>query len=376
MATNPIWRRKGPAGKPHRRFRAAAASLLILPVFTGCAGVITTGAQPPSQGCEPEDIVLVESGRGLQNEYYVAADAGARAFAESKGVLDQYQWISSDGDSSKQLSQIKSILARSGPCTVLNVDANESAIVPSIVKEVEKSGAWVVTQWNKPDGTSPQASGEHWVAHMSVDGVPQGYGTAKALFEEMGGRGNIVALQGVLDNPPAKERFAGLQKALKEYPKITLLEDQTAGWDRTTAQNITQTWLTAYGDDINGVWSAGDDMSLGAREALLNAGRKDVSVTGVDGLRQAVKLVGTDGGGYAATTQSTGALQGGYGLAIAYAAATGEIDPADLPDEKRQFYLKDLPVVTHTTAANTPSALDTSDMDFSDIWAANGKAMK
>lgn len=376
MATNPFRLRVGIAGRTQGRRRATVASLLILPVLTGCAGVITTGAKPPSQGCKPKDIMLVESGRGLQNEYYVAADAGARAFAESKGMSDQYQWISSDGDSSKQLSQIKSILARSGPCTVLNVDANESAIVPSIVKEVEKSGAWVVTQWNKPDGTSPQASGEHWVAHMSVDGVPQGYETAKALFEEMDGHGNIVALQGVLDNPPAKERFAGLQKALREYPDITLLEDQTAGWDRTTAQNITQTWLTAYGDDINGVWSAGDDMALGAREALLNAGRKDVSVTGIDGLQQAVKLVGTDGGGYAASTQSTGALQGGYGLAIAYAAATGDIDPSDLPDEKRQFYLKDLPVVTHKSAADTPSALDTSGMDFSDIWAANGRGMK
>lgn len=376
MVMHSARRRMGTARKPGRRLRLATASMIVLPVLTACSNVITTGATPPSDGCEPEDIVLVESGRGLQNEYYVAADAGARAFAESKGMLDQYQWIASDGDSSKQLSQIKSILARSGPCTVLNVDANESAIVPSIVKEVEKSGAWVVTQWNKPDGTSPLTSGKHWVAHMSVNGVPQGYGTAKALFEEMGGSGKIVALQGVLDNPPAKERFIGLQKALKEYPDIELLEDQTAGWDRTTAQNITQTWLTAYGDKIGGVWSAGDDMSLGAREALLNAGRTDVSVTGVDGLQQAVKLVGTKGGGYAATSQSTGALQGGYGLAIAYAAATGEIDPDDLPADKRQFYLKDLPVVTHKTAAEAPSALDTSGMDFSDVWAANGKAMK
>lgn len=359
-----------------RRKLITTASVALTLGLTGCASAITTGAAPPSGGCDPEDIILVESGRGLQNEYYVGADAGARAFAESKDMLDQYQWISSDGDSSKQLSQIKSILARSGPCTVLNVDANESAIVPSIVKEVEKSGAWIVTQWNKPDGTSPMTNSEHWVAHMSVDGVPQGYEIAKTLFNDMGGSGKIVALQGVLDNPPAKERFLGLQEALEEYPDIELIEDQTAEWDRTTAQNITQTWLTAYGDDIDGVWAAGDEMALGAREALLNAGRDDVSVTGVDGLTQAVTLVGAEDGGYVATTQSTGALQGGFGLAIAYAAAVGEISPASLPDDKRQFYLKDLPIVTQETATYTPSALDTSDMDFSDIWSANGKAMK
>ncbi|QZY50917.1 sugar ABC transporter substrate-binding protein [Leucobacter tenebrionis] len=347
---------------------------MTLPVFVGCAGGVSTGTGSSGEACAPEDITIVQSGRGLENEYYVAVDAGARAFAESKGLLDNYQWISSDGDSSKQLSQIKSVLAKSGECTVLNIDANESSIVPAIVSEVEKSGAWLVTQWNKPDDASPLDGSKHWVAHMSVDGVPQGYGIAKALFEKMGGKGKIVALQGILDNPPAKERFAGLQQALEEYPEIELIEDQTAGWDRTKAQDITQTWLTAHGDEIGGVWAAGDEMALGAREALLNAGRADVPVAGVDGLEQAIKLVAA-GDGYAATTQSTGKLQGGYGLAIGFAAATGEIDPDELPAEKREFYLEDLPIVTQENAADTPAATDVSELDFSDVWAVNGRGM-
>lgn len=356
------------------RVASIAAVGLMIPLFTACSGGVSTGAESSGEGCAPEDITIVESGRGLENEYYVAADAGARAFAESKGMIDQYQWISSDGDSSKQLSQIKSILAKSGECTVLNIDANESSIVPAIVSEVDKAGAWLVTQWNKPADASPTTSSAHWVAHMSVDGVPQGYETAKALFESMGGSGNIVALQGILDNPPAKERFTGLQQALKEYPDITLLEDQTAGWDRTKAQDITQTWLTAHGDKIGGVWAAGDEMALGAREALINAGRSGVPVSGIDGLEQAIQLVDA-GDGYAATTQSVAKMQGGYGLAIAFAAATGEIDPDNLPAEKREFYLIDFPVVTRSNAADTPAATDTSKMDFSDIWAVTGRGM-
>lgn len=347
-------------------------------VVAGCGGAVSRGAGDETGSCKPEQVQLVQSGRGLENEYYVAVDAGAKAFAKSKGLQDNYQWIASEGDSAKQLSQIKSILAKSGKCTVLNVDANESSVVPAVVKEVERSGAWLVTQWNRPDGVSPETSSAHWVAHMSVDGVPQGYDTAKALFEKMGGKGNIVALQGILDNPPAKERFAGLQKALKEYPGITLLEDQTAGWDRTKAQNVTQTWLTKYGEKIDGVWTANDGMALGALEALKNAGLGGgkVPVSGVDGLAEATDLVKDPSSGYVVTTQSTGAQQGGFGLAIGFAAATGEIDPAKEPQGHRSFYLKPLKPITPQNAGSIPDPTDTSGLDFSDIWSQVGEPIK
>ena len=363
-----------------RSFRVSLSALGVVGAIclvSGCNGVASSSASDKAGSCDPKDVHLVQSGRGLENEYYVAVDAGARAFAESQGLKKNYQWIASDGDSAKQLSQIKSILAKYGNCTVLNVDANESSIVPAIVKEVERSGAWLVTQWNKPDEVSPETSSAHWVAHMSVDGVPQGYDTAKALFEKMGGKGNIVALQGILDNPPAKERFAGLKKALAEYPNIHLLEDQTAGWDRTKAQNVTQTWLTKYGNKINGVWAANDGMTLGALEALKNAGLGGkVPVSGIDGLQEAIDLVKDPASGYVATTQSTGAQQGGVGLAIGFAAATGKLDPAKEPAAHRSFYLKPLPPITPSNAGSVKKPTDTSGMDFSDIWAEAGDPIK
>ncbi|HET7398246.1 MAG TPA: sugar ABC transporter substrate-binding protein [Intrasporangium sp.] len=346
-----------------------------------CSGAVTSAsgaANQTSKGtCKPSEVTLVQSGRGLENEYYVSVDAGAKAFAKSKGLEGRYQWIASDGDSSKQLSQIKSILAKGGKCVVLNVDPNESSVLPAIIKQVEQSGAWLVTQWNRPDGVKPETSSPHWVAHMSVDGVPQGYDTAKALFEKMGKKGNIVALQGILDNPPAKERFAGLQKALKEYPNVHLLEDQTAGWDRTKAQNITQTFLTKYGDKVNGIWAANDGMTLGALEALKNANKAGkVPVSGIDGLTEAIAAVGNPATGYVATTQSTAVAQGAYGLAIGFAAATGEIDPASQPVNHRSFYLKPLPVITPDTVKSVKAPDDTSGLDLTNIWAQAGDPIK
>ena len=364
---------------PRRVHQATAvlAATAVAGLLAGCGSAVSSGADTSKGTCKPKDIQLVQSGRGLENEYYVAVDAGAKAFAKSVGLQKNYQWIASDGDSAKQISQIKSILAKSGKCTVLNVDANESSVVPAIVKAVNSSGAWLVTQWNRPDGVTPESSGSHWVAHMSVDGVPQGYDTAKALFDKMGGKGNIVALQGILDNPPAKERFAGLQKALKEYPGIKLLDDQTAGWDRTKAQNVTQTWLTKY-KDINGVWTANDGMALGALEALKNAGKGGgkVPVSGVDGLKESTNLVKNPASGFVATTQSTGAEQGGFGLAIGYAAAIGKMNPAKQPQDHRSFYLKPLNPITSKNASTVADPTDTSSLDFSNIWVDAGGPIK
>lgn len=365
------------------RFSAIPASITAVTAalaLSACGGAVSSGSAVGGSNkgsCNPKDVTLVQSGRGFDNEYYVSVDAAARKFAQSKGLEAKYQWIASDGDSSKQLSQIKSILAKGGNCVVLNVDPNESSLVPSVVKEVQNSGAWLVTQWNKPDGMSPMSSSSHWVAHMSVDGVPQGYETAKALFQSMGGKGSIVALQGILDNPPAKERFAGLQKALKEFPGITLLDQQTAEWDRTKAQNITQTFLTKYGDKIGGVWAANDSMALGALEAIKNAGKQGaIKVTGIDGLAEATKDVQDPKSGYVATTESTAAAQAAYGLAIGLAAATGQIDPSTEPAAHRSFYLKPLPIVTAANAGSVPDPADISRFDLSNIWSQAGDPVK
>ncbi|MGS0684485.1 sugar ABC transporter substrate-binding protein [Nakamurella sp. GG22] len=367
-------------GSGRKMVTGIAATALVLASLTACAdsGSSSSGGGSEEKGtCKPEDVTLVQSGRGLENEYYVSVDAGAKAFAAEKGLTDKYQWIASDGDSSKQLSQIKSILANGGECVVLNVDANEASIVPSIVKEVDNAGAWLVTQWNTPEGLMPTADDPHWVAHMSVDGVPQGYDTAKALFEAMGGTGSIVALQGILDNAPAQERFEGLQKALAEYPNIKLLEDQTAGWDRTKGQDVTQSLLTKYGDQITGIWAASDSMGLGALAAVKGAGKTGkIKVSGIDGLKEALDAVADPDSGYVATTQSTAVQQGAYGLNIGFAAATGQIDPATEPANHRAFYLKPLPAVTADTVASAGDPADTSKLDFKDVFGAAGEQIQ
>lgn len=345
-----------------------AARLLISAVAVSLAAAGLFASPASAAACAKDKIQLIQSGRGFDNPYYVTVDAGAKAFAKSVGLSANYQWIASDGDSQKQLSQIKSLLSQHGNCAVINVDPNESSILPAILDAAKAAGASVVVQWNRPQGVTPLKYGPTFVSFMSEDGVAQGAAIAEELFKAMGGKGNIIALQGMLDNTVAQARFKGLQNVMKKYPGIKLLADQTAKWDQNEGQKVTAALITKYGKKINGVWTANDSMGLGALQALRQK-RINAPVVGIDGLAQAMKEIARSNGktGFIATTIPNAAVQGGFGLAIGYAAATGAIDVAKLKPEQRAFFMK----TNLATKKNIKTASKdiTPTLKFNDIWA-------
>ena len=76
---------------------------------------------------------------------------------------------------------------------------------------------------------------------------------------------------------------------MKEYPGITLLESQPGDFDRFAAAPVFEDMYIKYGDQIDGVWCANDDMAMGVIEACLNAGMTDVIVMGFDTNRWALR---------------------------------------------------------------------------------------
>ncbi|WP_157773481.1 sugar ABC transporter substrate-binding protein [Brachybacterium vulturis] len=311
---------------------SAAIAALSLAACSSTSG----GGDEPAAGSDG-DVQLVLAIRSLSNPYHANWVEGAEIFAESIG--QELTVLSDDGDSQKQLSQIRSLLA-SGQTIALNVDPNTSSDTQAIVRAVADAGGYVVTQWNKPDDLMPADIGENWVAHVSFDGIESGYQIATALFDEMGGEGGIIALQGILDNVPAQQRFEGLQKALEEYPGIELLDEQTAEWDRNTGFEVTQTLLTKHGEEVQGIWAANDNMALGALEAIKAAGRGggEVPLVGVDAVPEALDEIESGENGYLATVTTDAWWQGAVPLVLAYRAAIGEFDVAAATPEQRAFY--------------------------------------
>ncbi len=251
---------------------------------------------------------------------------------------------------------------------VLNVDPNESPDARPIVEACAKAKVYVVTQWNKPADLHPWDFDPYYVAHISFDGKPNGKAMAEALFKAMGGKGGIVALGGILSNVPAIERKAGLDAALKEHPDVELLDFQVANWDPNQAYDITNAWVTRFGDKIKGVWAANDGMGVSALEVLRAEGLAGkVPVTGIDGIQLAVEAVMA--GEFAGTVAWDPFWQGSMGLSIPYHAKIGKFDPAKEPKEHREFYGTGI-VITKANAKEfyETNIKSTPKLDFDDLW--------
>jgi ribose transport system substrate-binding protein len=332
-------------------------------VALGALAVLPDTLRPAFAQDKP---VLVNSIRSLTNPYHATWNKGGEAFAKSVGA--EYVTLVTEGNSEKGIADIKAILAKTGGNVVINVDPNDSPDARAIVEAAKAAGAYVVTQWNKPEDLHPWDFDPNYVAHISFSGVPYGKAMAEELIKAMGGKGGIVALGGIESNVPAIERKKGLDEALAAHPDVKLLDYQVANWSATEALEKVNAWLTQFGDEIGGIWAANDDMALAAVEALRAEGKAGtVPVTGIDGIQLAVESI--------LNKEMVGTVawdpywQGGMGLAIGYAAKTGVFDPAKEPKEHREFYGTGVII----TAENAQEFYDQNvkaepTLDWNDIW--------
>ena len=140
------------------------------------------------------------------------------------------------------------------------------------------------------------------------------------IAEQLGGKGNVLMMHGHPGQTAEVKRTEGAMDILAQNPDMTLLDEQTADWDRAEAMTLMENWIQAYGDQINAVFCQNDEMALGALNALVQAGKKDnVLVVGVDAIDDALQSV--KDGKMDATVyqdckgQAEGAIEAAYKLA-------------------------------------------------------------
>lgn len=160
----------------------------------------------------------------------------------------------------------------------------ESASLTKPVAQVKASGVYVTVVDRGLTDTSAQD------AYVAGDNIAFGTIPAEYLAEEMGGKGNIVAMRGIattLDN----ERMDAFNSVLKEYPDMKLLDAKYANWNRDDAFKVMQDYLTRF-KQIDAVWAADDDMAVGVLKAIDQAKRKDIKIVfGGAGAKGMIKIL-------------------------------------------------------------------------------------
>lgn len=305
------------------------------------------------------------------NPYLATFDSGCQLFCQyldSIGQKYEYEVMLYEGNSEEQLNQINAFLAKSNGNAILFIDPCDAAVVGTIAEAVDEAGAYMSTTWTKPDDINVWDY-DGWVAHHSPDDVTMGYEVAKLMFEQFDtpGEGKIVAIQGTLGHTTANNRYAGLEKALEEYPNVELVAVESGEWMSPNAMNIMETWLAAH-SDIDGVWCANDNMAMGAIQALQAKGLAGkVKVVGINAIPNAITYIKE--GTMTASVNCNGWAQGGYSLAMCYKVWSGQVDIGSLSESDRLFGTESIFV----DGSNVEQYIETyvnNDpvLDFDDPW--------
>ena len=185
-------------------------------------------------------------------------------------------------DAPKQIADIEDMVATRGIDALVILPGDPDAMT-SAIKQVKDAGKFVTV-------VDRQLS-INGVENLYVAGDNPGLGAnAAAYFKQaLPEGGNIVILRG-LPIPIDQQRFDGFMAGI-EGTNLKVLDDEFANWNRDDGFKVMQDFLTRF-PDIKGVWTQDDDISLGAIEAIKQAGREnDMFIVGGAGMQQIIKAV-------------------------------------------------------------------------------------
>jgi ribose transport system substrate-binding protein len=251
------------------------------------------------------------------NPYFQAVRVGAEAAAKTLGA-NVIQYIPTRPDSiPEQLSQVEDVIVKK-PDAIVFIPVDSRALVPA----VEKINAAGIPVTNITDRI---AEGK-LVAYVGADDYNIGLSTARALLKAIGGKGNVVILEGVKGSLTNSDRVRGFNDALKEFPQVKLLASQPGNYQRLQALQVMENLIQSF-PQIDGVLAANDAMAIGALEALDGANRK-AAVVGINGSREAIELIKS--GRLLASGDFNGFIQGCYGVEIAVRNLRKEGTPKEI----------------------------------------------
>ncbi|MCP8894617.1 sugar ABC transporter substrate-binding protein [Shinella daejeonensis] len=184
-------------------------------------------------------------------------------------------------DVSKQQSQVQNFVASGVDAIIVNPVDTDATI--AISKIAEEAGIPLVYVNRQPINVDELPANQAFVASNEVE---SGTLQTQEVCRLLGGKGDVVVIMGELSNQAARQRTQDIKDviATEECKGLNIVEEQTANWQRTQAQDLMSNWITA-GIEFDAVIANADEMAMGALQALKAAGRDldTVVIAGIDG---------------------------------------------------------------------------------------------
>jgi ribose transport system substrate-binding protein len=186
----------------------------------------------------------------------------------AKGWVSKLIVQNADTDVNTQIAQIRNLIA--SKVNLLLINPNSATALVPVIKEAQAAGITCII-YDQPV-TNPPCLNVHMKQTFWMTPI------VDWLAKQLNGKGNIVYISGIADQPGNIERDQAAMDALKKYPGIKLLATANGNWDQAAAQQKMTDLLGSF-PNIDGVLTQ-DGMSLGILRAFDAAGRKVPVVTG------------------------------------------------------------------------------------------------
>jgi ribose transport system substrate-binding protein len=176
-----------------------------------------------------------------------------------KGITTELVIESADTDVAGQIQQLQNLMAKNVDAILVN-PGDVSGLNATLQEAVDK-GIIVISvdqELNVPN-----------VYNVGIDQKEWAKTSAQWLSDKLGGKGNIVEIEGFPGHPANVARMEGVDEVFAQSPDIKVLAKDTGKWDEATGQQVMSNFLSAY-PNLDGYWTQ-DGMAIGALQAVMAA---------------------------------------------------------------------------------------------------------
>jgi ABC-type sugar transport system substrate-binding protein len=271
---------------------------------------VKPGGQPVTNMDLPLDIFpgLTELGVIPKKQYFIAFSNGeygvpwcvefvedmektAERYNEEFGL--RYEWTNAGNNSTKQLSDVQSLIAKKPDLLILY--PNEGGPLSVVADWCKEANIPLICINSSID----REAGKDYVSVIMMDGVLNGISRGVDIVDTMTEKygepkGNLAEIAGILGHTISKQWSQGANYVLKDYPDLNIIVSRPGEWDPSTAYAAAQDILTMYPEGkLDAFYESCDETALAAIEAIEAAGRSELDYYhyGANGSVQFIKNI-------------------------------------------------------------------------------------
>ena len=255
-----------------RRSSILATLVLLLSLLAACGGAdptsapaggstSTTAPAPATGGREKPFTIGISNG-------FVGSEWRTQMLSELEKVNAEYKAAglttdlvleSDDTDVQGQTQQIRNLINRDVDAIIIN--PNSQTALNGVIQEATDAGIVVIAI--DQEISAPKA------VNVVIDQTEWARMSATWMAEQLGGKGNIVIINGIAGHPANEARYNGVKEVLAKYPDIKVLNVGNGNWDQATGQQVMSDLLASQ-PNIDAVWTQ-DGMAQGVLQAISTA---------------------------------------------------------------------------------------------------------